>query len=156
MHNKLFQGRVTVKIFQLCNFLLKIIIILIFMLNPNRDIVFWVRHYALVLIHACKEHQQVKNQNIWQPCNKSDIILQSLLIQVVYIDRVRLEYHLFKIIQVNFTKGYPPQRVCECMLFLTCPSFLLGQLGTFALMKLLAKLWWGNFFIKMKSYLLKV
>ena len=36
-----------------------------------------------------------------------------------------------------------------------CPSFLLGQLGTFALVKL-PTLRWGTLFIKMKSYLLDV
>ena len=41
-----------------------------------------------------------------------------------------------------------------CLLFLTCPSFLLGQLGTFALINLLI-LRWGTLFIKMKSYYLK-
>ena len=38
---------------------------------------------------------------------------------------------------------------------LKCPSFLLGQLGTFALIKLLT-LRWGTLFIKMRSYLLEV
>ena len=42
-----------------------------------------------------------------------------------------------------------------CLLFSTCPSFLLGQLGTFALVKL-PTLWWGTLFIKMRSYLLEV
>ena len=40
--------------------------------------------------------------------------------------------------------------VFVCALFL---SFLLGQLGTFDLIKLPA-LWWGTLFVKMKSYLL--
>ena len=38
---------------------------------------------------------------------------------------------------------------------LTCPSFLLGQIGTFALIKLLT-LRWGTLFIKMSSYLVEV
>ena len=40
-------------------------------------------------------------------------------------------------------------------MFLTFHSFLLGELGTFALIKLLA-LHWGTLFIKMKSYLVEV
>ena len=42
-----------------------------------------------------------------------------------------------------------------CLLFLTRPSFLLGQLGTFAFVKL-PTLGWGTLFIKMRSYLLEV
>ena len=41
------------------------------------------------------------------------------------------------------------------ILFLTRPSFLLGHLGTFALVKL-PTLQWGTLFIKMKSFLLEV
>ena len=48
-----------------------------------------------------------------------------------------------------------PLRVCVCVCCLTRPSFLLGQLGTFALLKLLTLLW-GTLFIKMRSYLLEV
>ena len=42
-----------------------------------------------------------------------------------------------------------------CLLFLTCPSFPLGHLGTFALLKL-PTLQWGTLFIKLKSYLHEV
>ena len=41
------------------------------------------------------------------------------------------------------------------MLFLVHPSFLLGQPGTFALIKL-PTLWWGTLFTKRESYLLEV
>ena len=37
------------------------------------------------------------------------------------------------------------------MLILTHPSFLLGSLGTFALLKL-PTLWWGTLFIQVKFY----
>ena len=49
-----------------------------------------------------------------------------------------------------------PEGVCVCVCVFVCAlflSFLLGQLGTFDLIKLPA-LWWGTLFVKMKSYLL--
>ena len=49
----------------------------------------------------------------------------------------------------------PRPRGCVYLLFLTRPSFLFEQLGTFALIKL-PTLWWGTLFIKMKMYILEV
>ena len=42
-----------------------------------------------------------------------------------------------------------------CLLFLTNPSFLLGHLGTFALVTL-STLRWGTLFIVMKKYFLEI